>query len=145
MSRHRGQTFKDGTIEFFNSKAFYDECAKHKLFIVDVEKYDNDTEISLQQMAYLHAVVYPTYGKFIGLSNLGAEVSLKRKCGPKNKRGENRLVRKFDNIEMIMSKKSLTVRQTNEFIDNIYDFCNGINCFIPPPDPEWKKKKNGNN
>ena len=57
------------------------ECKKHDRFVVRVEKYSEDREISRQQMKYLHAVVFPKLAEAMTCSLWEAEYTCKRWCG----------------------------------------------------------------
>lgn len=111
------------------------ECAKHDRFAVTVEKWSDEREISIRQMKYLHAVVFKRLAEKMHCSLLWAEITLKRACG------EQWLVKRVDKAEIILSKTILSVKQTNEWIKNIQDWCGSINLHIPEPNPEWRKEK----
>ena len=110
------------------------EAARHDRAIVTVEEYDEKREISDKQMAYLHAVVFPTFAKEMHCSLLWAEMTLKRCCG------EEWLIKRVDRAELILSKTILSVNQCNKWIENIWDWCDSKNIHIPPPDKDWRKK-----
>lgn len=116
-----------------------EELLKEKgKYIVTIDKYDEQKEISKKQMAYLHSLVYPLFAEHIGCSLLMAEVMLKRKCG------KQWLVKKIDGAEVILSKKSLSIKRTNEWLKNIWEFCEMMNIHIPPPEPDWRKQQDKN-
>lgn len=117
--------------------AITDEAAKYDKFIVTVEKWDEDREISRQQMKYLHAVVFPTFAKEMFCSLLWAEITLKRSCG------EQWLIKRYDKTEIILSKTILTVKQCNQWIENIWDWTSSKNIHIPQPDKDWRKEVKG--
>ena len=116
-------------------RAAYDEAAKHEKFIVAVEKWDEQKWISNKQMAYLHAVVFPTFAKAMFCSLVFAEITLKRACG------EQWLIRRVDKAELILSKTVLTTNQCNEWFKNIWDWCESRKIHIPEPTTEqdWRQ------
>lgn len=63
-------------------KHIYAECKKHEQFIVEIRKYDEDTEISDQQRKYFHAVPVKHYAEHTGHSMLKAKILLKRHIAP---------------------------------------------------------------
>lgn len=110
-------------------------AARYERFIIEVRRYDPEHEISLQQMRYLHAVVFPAFADWIGCSEFMAELILKRKCG------KQWMVKIIDDVEVIASKTSLSVKQTMTWIENIMDFADGLpGLAVPPPDPEWRTR-----
>jgi hypothetical protein len=111
-----------------NAAKQYDE------FIITLDKWDEEKEISRQQMAYLHAVVFPVFAKEMHCSLLMAELTLKRCCG------EQWLVKRIDKAEIILSKTILSVKQCNKWLENIWDWCAEKNIHIPEPDKDWRKK-----
>lgn len=115
-------------------KAVYRACSKHESFIVEVRKYDEAKEISLQQMRWLHCKNGPIalLAEYMGVSKLIAELILKKKCG------ERFFVHEIDGEIVIASKAMLTVKQTTEWIENIFDFMDSIGCQVQPPDPAWR-------
>ncbi len=100
--------------------------------IVEVRKYDKQREISKQQMAYLHAVVFPALAEYMGVSELMAELILKKKCG------EQWFVKTLNREKFIISKTELSTKQTTVWMENIWDFMEAIGCPVPPPDKDWK-------
>ena len=108
--------------------------ARHEKFIVTVEEWNEQKEISRQQMKYLHAVVFPIFAKEMFCSLLWAEITLKRSCG------EQWLIKRYDKTEIILSKTILTVKQCNQWIENIFDWCGSKNIHIPEPDKDWRKE-----
>jgi hypothetical protein len=44
-----------------------------------------------------------------------------------------------DKAELILSKKVLSVKQTNKWIENIIDWCGSKGIHIPEPDKDWRK------
>lgn len=115
-------------------RKLYDFAASLDKFIVTVEKWDEQREISRQQMKYLHAVVFPKFAKEMCCSLLWAEITLKRICG------EQWMVKRFENTEIILSKTILTVKQCNQWIENIIDWCGSKNIHIPEPDKNWREE-----
>ena len=135
----QGQTQTEGVDEAkpdVNWKAIYAEAGRHEKFIVTVEKWDKQKWISNKQMAYLHAVVFPTFAKEMFCSLLFAEITLKRACG------EQWLIRRVDNAELILSKTVLSTNQCNEWFKNIWDWCESRKIHIPEPTTEqdWRKE-----
>jgi hypothetical protein len=114
----------------------YAYCADCGRFVIEVRKYDEAAEISRKQMAYLHSVVFPALADHMGVSQLMAEVILKKKCG------ESFFIKKVDGNEIILSKTMLTAKQTTVWMENIWDFMESVGCPVPPPDPEWFKHDN---
>ena len=115
--------------------AIYKACVKYNQFVVEVRELDPEREISLQQMRYLHAVVFPALSEYMGCSELMAEVILKKKCG------EQWFIQEVDGNDIIISKTMLTVKQTTTWLENIWDFMETINCPVPPPDPRWRQNQ----
>ena len=113
----------------------YEKAAVLGRFIIKIEKWTEEKEISLRQMAYLHAVVFPALAKEMHCSLLWAEITLKRCCG------EQWLIARVDKAEIILSKTILTVKQCNQWIENIWDWCSSKNIHIPDPDKDWRKKQ----
>lgn len=109
------------------------ECARHERFVIEVRKYDEQAEISRQQMAYLHAAVFPALAEYTGVSELMAETILKIKCG------EQWFIRVLDGKKLIGSKTDLTVKQTSKWMENIWEYLDKVGCKVMPPDPEWYK------
>jgi hypothetical protein len=122
-----------------NWKAVYANCAKYARFVVEVREYDEQKEISLQQMKYMHSVVFPALAQYVGCSELMAEIMLKKKCG------EQWFIQKIDGNEIILSKTMLTVKQTTKWLENCWEWLESIGCPVPPPDPNWKLNRKENN
>ena len=116
-------------------KAIYKEAAKHLQSIITVKKYDPEKEVSDKQMAYLHAVVFPTFAGEYHCSVLWAEITLKRCCG------EQWMVKRVEKTELILSKTILSVKQCNQWIENIWDWCGSHGIHIPQPDKDWRERK----
>ena len=57
------------------------EAAQYPRFIVEVRKYDETAEISIQQMRYLHAVIIKEFAKQMGFSDWYVKLWLKREYG----------------------------------------------------------------
>ncbi|HOI38788.1 MAG TPA: hypothetical protein PLF11_15580 [Bacillota bacterium] len=110
-------------------------CAKHKRFVVDVHKYDEEREITNQQMAYLHTVVYPTVAKSMHCSLWEAEFQCK--TGP----GKQWLVKRIGDLRFVLSKTGMSVKDCTQWIENIFDWGDRNGIFIPPPDKEWWKRR----
>ena len=61
--------------------AIYKACKKHERFLVEIRKYDEAAEISLQQMRYWHSMPVKLYSEHTGNSLWVSEQWLKRECG----------------------------------------------------------------
>ncbi len=118
-------------------KAIHAECCKTERFIIEVRPYSEEREITLQQYAYLHAVVFPLLAEAIGCSLWEAEYTCKRWCGQQWELIKN--VGKGMWVEC--SKTKLTTKQCNLWIENIMDWAAKRDIVIPPPDPEWRSKR----
>jgi len=112
-------------------------CSKHARFIIEVRKYDEAREISLQQMAFLHAVVIPLFVDYTGDSPQYWQNKLKLECGSKWFKVETVTVGKHS-YTIIPSKTKLSVNDFSEWYQNISDFGDSIDCPVPPPDPNWR-------
>ncbi|KKK86383.1 hypothetical protein LCGC14_2763780 [marine sediment metagenome] len=130
---YRGKTI-DGEASC-HWPAIHEEAAKYESFVISVEKWDEEKELSKQQMKYLHAVVFPIFAKEMHCSLLWAEITLKRACG------EQWLIKRFENTEIILSKTILSVKQCNQWIKNIQDWCDSHKIHIPESDKDWKKNE----
>ena len=111
------------------------ECGKHERFVIEVTKYDESKEISNQQMKYLHAVVFPTIARETHCSLWQAEFDCKRWAG------NQWFMKKMGDQYFVLSKTSLTVKQTNEWIKNIIDWAQTGNVHVPEPDKDWRQNK----
>jgi hypothetical protein len=107
-------------------------AAKHRRFTVRVEKYDRQKEISLQQMRYLHGVVFPAVARAMCCSLWEAEYQCK--VYP----GEQWLTQRMGQTLLVLSKTTLNVQQTNAWIENIHDWAQKCGFFVPPPDKDWR-------
>lgn len=130
---YRGKTIEGQPAA--NWKAIQATCTEYPEFIIEVRKFDEQREISLQQMAYIHAVVIPALADHVGCSRLMAEILLKKKCG------EEWFIQKVDGIDMILSKTMLTTKQTTQWLENCWDWMESIGCPVPPPDPKWREQE----
>ena len=128
--KYKGNTNNDQPLADW--KAIYKQCRKYERFIIEVREYDPEKEISLQQMKYIHAVLVPALADYVGCSKLMAEQILKKKCG------EEWFVKEIDGEICILSKTSLTVKQTTDWLQNCWDWMESIGCPVPPPDPNWR-------
>jgi hypothetical protein len=113
----------------------YNECAKYERFVVEVTELDSDKDISNQQMKYLHAVVFPLLAKETHCSLWQAEFDCKRHAG------NQWFIKKIGDQHFVLSKTSLSVKQTNEWIKNIIDWAATGNIHVPEPDKEWRSNK----
>jgi hypothetical protein len=106
------------------------ECAKLESFSVEVT---DSNDISIQQMKYLHAVVFPRVAEAGKVSLWQAEFDCKRFAG------RQWLIKTIQGNHFILSKTSLTVKQTNEWIDNIRDWAEQVyQIIIPLPNKDWR-------
>lgn len=135
MTKFRGKTVDGQPAAAW--KAIYKACAKYDQFVVEIRAYDEAKEISLQQMRWLHCKNGPIelLAEYMGVSRLIAELILKRKCG------EEFFVHKIDGETVIASKTMLSVKDTTEWIENIFDFMDAIGCPVQPPDPAWRQNQ----
>ena len=115
--------------------ALHKECERLGQAVIEVTKYSETKEISNQQMKYLHAVVFPTLSREMHCSLWEAEFQCKRWAG------EQWFMKKVGDLHFVLSKTSLTVKQTNEWIDNIKDWAEKGDIHIPLPDKDWRNKK----
>ena len=135
MSDYYGQTIEGQPCTDW--KGIHAECAKHPQFVIRVEKYDEDREISLQQMKYLHAVVFPTLAREMHCSLWEAEFTCKRWCGEPWE-----LIKKVGpQMYVECSKTKLTTKQCNAWIESIWDWAQSRKIHIPAPDKDWRKSK----
>ncbi len=116
--------------------AIHKECERLGQAVIEVTKYSEDREISIQQMKYLHAVVFPTIAREMPCSLWTAELDCKRYAG------REWLIKKIEDQHFVLSKTSLTVKQTNDWIDNIRDWAEQGSIFIPLPNRNWRQEKN---
>lgn len=114
----------------------FEACRKHQRASLVVEKYDEQKAISRQQMAYLHAVVFPTLANEMSCSKGEAEFVCKVHCG------EEWLVKEACGARFILSKTSLTTAQCNAWIENIWDWADRSGIHIPAPDKDWRLHEN---
>ena len=113
------------------------ECAKYARFSVEVLKYDEDRDISREQMAYLHTIVFPTIKEAMHSSLWEAEFLCKTQCG------EQWFVKRMGDVRFIVSKTTLTVKQCERWIENIQTYFDKQNIHIPAPNKDWRKEQNG--
>lgn len=116
--------------------AIHRAAAKHERFVIDVRQYDEQREISLKQMAYLHAVVFPAIAEAMGSSLWEAEYWCKRMCGE-----QWELIKKVGKGMWVeCSKTKLTTKQCGEWMENIWAKAEKVwGLHIPPPDQDWRK------
>ena len=124
-----------GGIPTLSPAVIIDECKKHKRFVVRVEEYDEQREISEQQIKYLHAVVFPTIARESHCSKWQAEFDCKRYPGRKW------LIKSYGDQHFVLSKKSLSVKQCGDWIENIWDWAQHGGIHIPLPDKDWREHK----
>ena len=108
-------------------------CRKLGQFIVSVREYDEQREISLLQMAYLHAVVFPLLAKEWNTSEEDAEFECKKRWG------EQWLIKRALGYRFVLSKTVLTAKQCNQWIENIQAGALRENILVPCPDKDWKE------
>ncbi len=111
------------------------KCAEYPRFVIKVERYSEQKEISDRQMAYLHAVVFPTLAREMTCSLWEAEFTCKRQCG------EQWLLKKMGDLRFVLSKTVLTTKQCNQWIENIWDWADKSGVHIPQPDKDWRKNE----
>ncbi|MDD4890919.1 MAG: hypothetical protein PHU85_13440 [Phycisphaerae bacterium] len=114
-------------------KGIQAECAKHPQFVIRVEKYDEDREITNQMFAYLHAVVFPTLAQHWDCSEAEAELRCKRQWGA------HWMIRRELGYVFILSKTVLTTKQGCKWIENIWEGAHNDGCIISPPDKDWRE------
>ena len=118
-----------------NWKAIQDECALYNRFTIEVTEFNEEREISNQQMKYLHAAVFPLIAERFHMSELEAEDHCKALCG------EHWFVKKIGDKWYRLSKKTLSVTQCNKWIENIYTYFEKQGLHIPAPNQDWRKEK----
>jgi hypothetical protein len=138
MPRFTGKTIDNKPQAQWPS--IYAACRKHERFTVEIRKYDEQAEISRNQMAYLHAVIIPLFSNYTGDSQQYWENKLKLECGSKWFKPEIITVcgREF---VVIPSKKTLSVKDFSEWYQNIRDYGDTVGCIVPPPDPNWREEE----
>lgn len=114
-------------------KAIHGACARHHEFIVEVRPYNEEREVTNQQFAYLHAVVFPALAKAWDTSEEDAEFECKKRWG------EQWLVKKSLGYRFVLSKTVLTSKQCNKWLDNIWQGAHREGIIIPPPDKDWRE------
>jgi hypothetical protein len=114
-------------------KAIQAECAKHPQFVVRVESYSEEREITRQQYAYLHSLVFPTLAKVWDTSLEDAEFECKKRWG------EQWLIKKSLGYRFVLSKTTLTVKQCNKWLENIWQGAHREGIIISPPDKDWRE------
>lgn len=114
-------------------RAIQAECAKHKQFVVEIRPYNEDREASLQQYAYLHSVIFPTLAKAWDTSLEDAEFECKKRWG------EQWLIKRALGYRFVLSKTILTVKQCNQWIENIWQGAHREGIIIAPPDRDWRE------
>ena len=113
------------------------EAASFDRFVVRVEKYSQDREISRRQMKYLHAVVFPKLAEAMTCSLWEAEYTCKRWCGEPWE-----MIKKIGpGMWVETSKTKLTTKQCNAWIENIWDWTEKKGIHIPPPNKDWREHK----
>ena len=132
MTEFRGSTINGKAAA--NWPAIQQKCAKWDRYIVEVRQLDEQREISRKQMAWLHCDNGPfaMLSDHVGCSRLTAELLLKKKCG------ESLFIKEIDGERCIISKANLSVKQTNQWFESIFDWMESIGCPVPPPDPAWR-------
>ena len=110
----------------------FEACRKHKRAAIIVEKYSEERAISRQQMAYLHPVVFPRLAKEMECSLWEAEFTCKTQCG------EQWLIKDLCGARFVLSKTSLSIKDCNAWIENIWDWCDRHGIHMPAPDKDWR-------
>lgn len=135
MAIFRGETI-DGepTTQW---PAIQREAEKHKHFVIEVRKYDAEREISLRQMAYLHAVVFPAIADAMGSSLWEAEYWCKRMCGE-----QWELIKKVGKGMWVeCSKTKLTSKQCGDWMENIWAKAEKVfGLHIQAPAEDWRRQ-----
>ena len=124
-----GQTIEQNACADW--KGIQNECSRHRVFIVDVREYNEEREITLRQMAYLHGCVFPLLAKEWNTSEEDAEFECKKRWG------EQWLIKKALGYRFVLSKTVLTSKQCNKWIENIQAGAMRENVIVPPPDKDW--------
>jgi hypothetical protein len=109
------------------------EAARYRHAVIEVREYDEEREVTLQQFAYLHAVVWPTLAKHWYCSKAEAELRCKRQWGAQW------MVKRELGYIFILSKTILTSKQCNDWIENIWEGAHNDGCLISPPDKDWRE------
>ena len=130
--RFYGQTDNEEPIT--NWPKIHKQCAKYDRFVVEVKRYSEENEVSDQQFAYLHAVVFPMLAKEWDCSLHQAELDCKRRWG------EQWMIRKELGYRFVLSKTVLKAKQCNQWIDNIWEGAHNEGIIIPLPDKDWREK-----
>ena len=123
-----------------NWKSIYIECAKFERFIVEVRRYDEEREISLQQIGFFHAGIVPLFVNYTGDSKQYWENKLKLECGSKWFTPKEITISGHI-YTVIPSKTNLSTKDFSEWYQNITDFGLQHGVVIPPPDPNWRLNK----
>jgi len=136
--KFHGETTDIGPVlSGYRWDAIQGECVKHKRFIVEVRKYDEQKEISRKQMAYLHAVVFPILAEKMDCSLWFAEFWCKKECGQQ----WELILTVGKGMQVECSKTKLTTKQCNQWIENIHDKAEIVGIHIPPPDKDWRSNE----
>lgn len=131
MANYYGQTINDQPCTDW--RAIQAECARHPQFVVEVRRYDEQREISLLQMAYLHAVVFPLLAREWNTSEEDAEFECKKRWG------EQWLIKRELGYRFVLSKTVLTTKQCTKWIENIQAGALRENILVPCPDRDWRE------
>lgn len=121
-----------------NWPAIKAECLKKHDGYIDIIPLEK--AISNQQMKFFHAVVVPLFVEYSGDSPAHWEMVLKVECGSKWFTPQTVVIGKYP-VAYLPSKTSLSTKQFCEWYQNIVDYGLKIGVTVPPPDPEWKKKR----
>ena len=117
-------------------------CAKHKRFDITVEKHDPERSISLAQMRFFHSKGGPLHilSEWNGDSQDCWQTRLKLECGSQWFEPKPVIVGNTA-YTMIPSKTKMSVRDFNDWYENIKQHCEEkYNVMLPDPDPNWNTK-----
>jgi hypothetical protein len=114
-------------------QGIHKDCARHKRFTVDIREFNEEREVTDQQFAYLHAVVFPLLAKEWNTSEEDAEFECKKRWG------EQWLIKRALGYRFVLSKTVLTSKQCNKWIENIWAGAHREGIIIPPPDKDWRE------
>ena len=117
------------------------ECLTRREGFIEVVSFEKG--ISNQQMKFFHACIVPLFVEYTGDSKEYWETKLKVECGSKWFEPRTVVVNGIS-VSFIGSKTHLTTRQFCEWYQNIVDYGLRMGIAVPPPDPEWRKRKDDN-
>ena len=130
--RFHGQKTPEGPATDW--PAIHTEADKHDRFVIDVRAWSEEKEVSDNQFAYLHKVVFRMLADAWNCSKAQAELDCKRRWG------EQWMIKNELGYRFVLSKTVLTTKQCNDWIDNIWEGAHNEGIIIPMPDKDWGKK-----